>query len=440
MRPPTLSPLEKAQLILAFPNEKHPFPIPDWKAPARRRLRRRPRSSSSSSSSILPPLTPLLHSPVTQESTREKKNRRRRRRCQKKKQAADNSENHGWAADTMRIINEINQNDNVGVLQTIQATSIIQQSWRRRQQRVRWTEMFLYLCQVRREYEYKNVVLLQCMMRQCMSKIKIKKLRHILHTRMIKRVQRIGRAFLRNQETKMKLRSILLSLIRPLVPSAHLVSQLFQMTKRRPSHSHRGAIKEEELLMLRELAMVGIRLIVHQTLFAELLDALRWVQHVNKVVQLRHQTYQHRRTFSLSFCKSQIITSVVKQRSLKIQRLKLQHAKLGVIEKGALKDERNRERDEREQMWREEHVIKLQERRAREKIEKKVREQEIKNRKERERIWRQALIIKKREDFLNKRKAWMEEMCQRCMEQGLYLATLSVRGERRVKRSVDDPR
>ena len=38
MRPPTLSPLEKAQLILAFPNEKHPFPIPDWKAPARRRL------------------------------------------------------------------------------------------------------------------------------------------------------------------------------------------------------------------------------------------------------------------------------------------------------------------------------------------------------------------------------------------------------------------
>ena len=58
--------------------------------------------------------------------------------------------------------------------------------------------------------------------------------------------------------------------------------------------------------------------------------------------------------------------------------------------------------------------------------------------KPRERIWRQALILKKRQDFLNKRKAWMKEMCQRCMEQGLYLATLSVRGERRVKRSVDD--
>lgn len=429
MRPPTLNPLEKAQLILAFPNEKHPFPIPDWKAPARHHLRRRPRTSSLSSSSILPPLT------VTQESTRERKNRRRRR-CQKKKQAADDSKNHGWAADTMRIINEINQNDNV--LQTIQATSIIQQNWRQRQQRVRWTGMFLYLCQVRRDYEDKNIVLLQCRMRQCLSKIKIRKLRHVLHDKMIKRVQRIGRAFLRNQKTKMKLRFTLLSLIRPLVPATHLVSQLFKMTKRRPSRSHRGAIKEEELFMLRELAMVGIRLVVHQTLFAELLDALRWVQHVKKVVQLRHQSYQHRRTFSLSFSKSQIIASVVKQRSLKIQRLKLGCAEREHGARVVLKDERNRERDEREQMWREEHAIKLRERRAREKIEKKVREQEIKNRKERERIWRQALILKKRQDFLNKRKAWMKEMCQRCMEQGLYLATLSVRGERRVKRSVDD--
>jgi hypothetical protein len=128
----------------------------------------------------------------------------------------------------------------------------------------------------------------------------------------------------------------------------------------------------------------------------------------------------------------------MRSRNLEIQCSKLDLAELGVREKGVLEDERMRERHERECMWREEHAIKLRERREREKIERKLLEIERRERNERERVWRGMMSVKRRKEFKMKRRAWSEEMCNRCVEQGLYLATLCVRGKRSLKRILTE--
>ena len=403
---PKLSPLERAEYILPFPskiqiNTGH-CPVPDftdWHKPDQ--IVRRKRRSS------------LIKIRDNIAST-------------------SKNTSFGWAADTCRLAHGYST---VGVLDTVKAASVLQNIWRLRTWRKHCTQKFKTLVKFREIYEHDSTVRIQCMVRKYAAIDKVQNKRKNLHNKMVNKIQRTARNFLRNQYAKSELRKKLLQTIRPLVPSSNRISELFSHSRRqRPSRSHRGGIQHRELEVLRELAGVAVlRPHSHSTFFVELLDTIRWVHVIRNTVHKRHNSYKNRRQSAITYS-ADVLEHVVRQRVLAIESFKVRQALYETIQEQCQRIEEKKERDERERMWREDNTIKFERLRL-ELVEKqKQLTKERQEREERERMWRCALLNKKRLEGIAKLKTFATQCCQLSIEQGMYLAILAIEGKRNVQR------
>ena len=407
--------MEKAGLIMPFPSSSNPFPSPDFRAPTRTRLRHRHRRK--------PSLVPLKK--YTSTTTRSLKSQ----------DTAGGGQGGGWAADTFRIVNEIQHTG--GIYDTIRATKIVQRAFRLKHWKTDMTSRFQELCAIRRRHEYTNAVIIQCIVRQIASIATVKHQRYTHHTTMVLKIQHLGRSFLRNQLSKTHLRIRLLNTIRSLVPSGK-ISNLLRNTelniKRRTSYSHRGSITNKELQILEELASaVGLRLSVHQTLFVELLDALRWALFIQTCVLQRHAVYQHRRTVASSLSSS-IVDKVMKARVFNIETVKI-HCMLQDVKMQKTATRRlTREREERECMLRHDPQRQqlILQKKEDERVHLVVLEREKVQREKREELWREAVVNQKKATFGLKRMEWIESIILLDVEQSVYLCGLRLKGKRKM--------
>ena len=417
---PTLSPLERAEIILPFPTKTNydapvanPFRHADWKKPERvlkKRYQNSKRQRRSSFNNI--------------------------RSSNKQKLTPLQNQSTGFAADTMRLVNEMPTNGSTSILETVQALSIIQKGWRLKQWKKQLTKKFQVLCYYREKYETHNAIVLQCLIRSHLARKKVIKRRLDWHSFNAILLQSVIRKYIRNQQSKRYLRAKLLAEIRPLVPSAHRISALIveqKHSQRSKSFSHRGrgGITEKELSILKEISSVGLRDTVHTTYFVELLDGLRWVQSINRKVQARHISYISRRTCSLQVFK-EVLEEVSNQRLQQKEFIKKKKIKQKVMEDMLKQHQEKIERKEREQMWREDNAIKMDALRI---IREENRKQLVIDREERERkemIFRMIMIEQKKKKWLNSKRLMCENMIERLIEQSVYLVMLRVKGKRKA--------
>ena len=432
-----LSPLERMSLILSNPTDKHPFPKADWKAPQRHEKRFRRRRKPS-----LDPLPPHHQ----QEST---------------------NHHHGWAADTIRITEEI-YHGSTSILDTIKAAELVQRAFRLRQWRRHMAIKFYTLCHYRYQHEVLHALRIQCHIRMHLAHRRVQRIRLDVHTTKARHIQHVARSFMRNQRTKIKLRCRLLTTIRSLIPGGNRISDLLRRRgtgpspidastahtaapnsstspppispnsplQRRPSRSHRGAITETELDVLQGLSGIGLRLVVHQTWFVELLKALKRVQSIDRTVHQRHRSYQNRRTFAAAFSHG-VVQPLVQRRVLDIEACKIKRMRVQDQCRARQDEERERERLEREHMFYEEHLLLVLATQQRRRAEAVIQEKDRMHREKMERTWREAVAVERVEKWKRARVVAVRGMVTLNIEQALYLVGLRVRGERNQSKGGD---
>jgi hypothetical protein len=401
-KPILLSPLEKAEAIIPYPSLNNPFPQPDFRAPYTKQIKRRKNS--------LKPINIYTH-------------------------PSNNQSNGTWAIDIVRIVYDLQLTK--GIMSSVFAAEIVQKTYRLRRWKMQMKKKFQILVHHRKMWEHKKSITIQCMIRKKQATNKVKRKRFQYHTEMSKKIQTLGRWFNRNQKEKKYLRTKVLQLIATLIPSGRVSTLLkredHSYSRRRNTFSHRGSITEEELDILKELADVALRLMIHSTLFVELLDCLRWTQFIARSVRTRHVSYQNRRTFSSSLCK-RIISSIIKDRIFNIEKRKIDKMFKTNKLQHTIMTEKKRERMEREYMFHEEH-LQLKMKMLKEKQIESIRlKHEQMKREHFEVMWRKAMLKKKVELFNQEKLSYIQNMMQFNIDQGIYLAKLTMNGERNTRK------